>query len=292
MRPQSIDAQPSKSRVPGKRETSKEKSLAIIREAHQKALVAAAALEGEIERLSHPLPQSQPEVRVTSKSRDCWAYGATECKRRHHQVWFTNNPAPCHPPQECPESGKGEATTEDLELGELLDLKLGVTSFLRGSAESSEEQGPPPELPVWDLCKLVTWKSKMTETPEWWRELLVVPGVPNCKRLVQKVWASFSHPKRASEVKEMKDHCQAPPAPPCLLRKSFQLPPDTIFACWDIREIWREKTITYAHAIQYWVEKSDLPTGGSHASWLKVWRSCRRRWSITSPFWTGKSLRV
>ena len=60
----------------------------------------------------------------------------------------------------------------------------------------------------------------------------------------------------------MKDHCQAPPAPVCLLRKSFQLPPDTIFACQDIREIQREKVITYAHALQYWVEKSDLPTGG------------------------------
>ena len=44
-RPLSINAQPSKSRVPGKRETSVEKSLAPIREAHQKVMAAAAALK-------------------------------------------------------------------------------------------------------------------------------------------------------------------------------------------------------------------------------------------------------
>ena len=220
-------------------ETSIEKSLAPIREAPQKVLAAAAAaaLKGEIERLSHPLPGVQLEVRVRLKSRDCWMYGATECKRRHCQVQFTNNPAPCHPLRESPEFGKGEATAEDLDLGKLPELEPGVTSFLWGSVESSEEEGPPPELPVWELCKWVTWKAKPTETPDWWRELLAVPGVPNCKRLVWKIWASFSHPKRASEMKNKKDHCEAPPAPLCLLRKSFQPPPDTIFTCRDIREI-------------------------------------------------------
>ena len=92
MRPRSINAQPSKSRVPGKRETSIEKNLAPIREAHQKVLATAAALEGEIERLSCPLPQSWPEVRVRLKSRDCWMHGATESKRRHCQVHFTDSP--------------------------------------------------------------------------------------------------------------------------------------------------------------------------------------------------------
>ena len=69
-------------------------------------------------------------------------------------------------------------------------------------------------------------------------------------------------PPEGSEVKKMKDHCEAPPAPLCLHRESFQLPPNTIFACWDIREVWREKMIAYTHALQYWVEKSDPPTGG------------------------------
>ena len=85
-RPQSFNAWPSKGRATRKRETSLEKSLVPIREAHQKALAATAALKGEIERLSHPLPWSWPEVRVRLKSRDHQMQGATECKRRHHQV--------------------------------------------------------------------------------------------------------------------------------------------------------------------------------------------------------------
>ena len=85
-RPQSFDVWPLKGRVTGKRETSIEKSLAPIREAHQKGLAATAALKGEIERLSHPLPQSQLEVRARSKSRDHKMQGATECKRRHGAI--------------------------------------------------------------------------------------------------------------------------------------------------------------------------------------------------------------
>ena len=167
MRPQSIEAWPSKSRVPGKRETSIEKSLAPIREAHQKALAAAAALKGEIERLSHPLPWSQPEVRARLKSRDCWMHGTAQSKRRHCQVHFTNSPTPYHLPRDSPESGKGKLTPEDSDLGELLELEPGVTFFLRGSEESSEEEGPPHELPLGEFHKWVTWKAKTTETPDW-----------------------------------------------------------------------------------------------------------------------------
>ena len=158
-------------------------------------LAVADALKGEIERLSHPLCQSQLEVRVRSKSRECQMHGATESKRRHCQVCFTNSPTPYHLPRDSPESGKGKPIPEDSDLGELLELEPGVTSFLRGSAESLEEEGPPPELPLGEFCKWVTWKAKMTKTPDWWRELLVVLGVPNCKRLAWKVQASFSHPK-------------------------------------------------------------------------------------------------
>ena len=43
--------------------------------------------------------------------------------------------------------------------------------------------------------------------------------------------------------------------------RSFPTTPSTIFACRDIQEVWREKTIAYAHALQYWAEKSNPPTG-------------------------------
>ena len=78
-------------------------------------------------------------------------------------------------------------TTEDLDLGEPPELEPWVTSFLRGSAESLEEEGPPPEPSISELCKWVMWKAEMTKTPDWWRELLAVPGVPKGKRLAHKV---------------------------------------------------------------------------------------------------------
>ena len=57
-RPQLTDAWPPRGRTPGRgrRETSAERSLATMREAHQRALAMVATLEGEIERLSHPSP--------------------------------------------------------------------------------------------------------------------------------------------------------------------------------------------------------------------------------------------
>ena len=67
-----------------------ERSLAKVREAHQKALAMAAALKEEIEQLSCPLIRSQPEVWAHSKNRDCHVCrsrgqkrgGATRCNLR------------------------------------------------------------------------------------------------------------------------------------------------------------------------------------------------------------------
>ena len=114
-------------------------------------------------------------------------------------------------------SSEEELALEDLDLGELLELEPGVTSFLTRLAESSEEEGSPPEPPVGELCKWVMWKAEATKTPDWWRELLALPGVPNCKKLAWQIQALFSHPRRAMEMEETKYHCHTPPAPPCLL---------------------------------------------------------------------------
>ena len=158
-------------------------------------------------------------------------------------------------------------TPDGSDLGKPLELEPGVTSFLTRLEGSSEEEGPPPEPPVGELREWVTWKAEATKTPDWWRQLLALVGVPDCKKLARQIWVSFSHPRRAKEMKEMKYHCHAPPAPLCLLQDHFLPPPITIFACRDIWEVWREKTIVYACAIQYWVEKSNLPAGGQPC-WL------------------------
>ena len=57
-----------------------------MREAHQKVLAMAAALEGEREMLSCPLSQRWLEVRARLKSKDCQMHGSMECKRRQCQV--------------------------------------------------------------------------------------------------------------------------------------------------------------------------------------------------------------
>ena len=65
-----------------------------------------------------------------------------------------------------------------------------------------------------------------------------------------------------SDLHRMKNDHQALPALLCLHQKSFLLPPDSIFTCWDIWEIPHEKTVAYAQALQFWVEKVNLPTEG------------------------------
>ena len=69
-RPHPEDPHSLRSSVPqkGKRDSSVERSLATVCEAHQKALAMAATLKEEIERLS--CTQNCSEMRVRSKSRD------------------------------------------------------------------------------------------------------------------------------------------------------------------------------------------------------------------------------
>ena len=155
-KPRSKDPQPLKGGVPGEKETSVEWSLANMREAHQKALATAAALEGEIERLSCPLSQRWPEVRGSyGRSKDCRVYRSMECKKRQHQVSFSDTPT-THPLTKENVGPTGEELApEDLDLGKLLELEPSITSFLTGSVESSEEEKSPPEPPVGELHEWV-----------------------------------------------------------------------------------------------------------------------------------------
>ena len=90
----------------------------------------------------------------------------------------------------------------------------------------------------------------------------MVPGVDDYEKLACEVLASFRFPKRASEQCWVKNDHQAPPALPCLHWKNFLLPPDSIFACWDIWEIQHKKMVAYVWALQFWAGKVNLPTGG------------------------------
>ena len=98
--------------------------------------------------------------------------------------------------------------------------------------------------------------------PGWWPELAKVPGVDDHQELAQKVWASFELPRQIIEWHGMENYHQVPPALPCICQKNFLPQPDPKFACWDIRELQLEKMVAYAQALQFWAEKSNLPTQG------------------------------
>ena len=69
-----------------------------------------------------------------------------------------------------------------------------------------------------ELKNWVTWRAQTCETPNWWQELVIVPGVDNCEKLAHEVQVSFGLPQRVSEQCWVENDHQAPPAPPCLCK--------------------------------------------------------------------------
>ena len=169
------EVQPPSSRTPrmGRRDASVERSLAKTREAHQKALAMAAALEEEIEWLSCPLIRSWSETRAHSQSRDCHRCRSWGQKRRCCQVQLEDCHAPYfkyHPSWRGSESKGDMEAMEDFNLEDLPELGPEVICFLQGSVESSEEENmemPSHLPPIEALEKLVTWRPQVYETPNW-----------------------------------------------------------------------------------------------------------------------------
>ena len=143
--------------------------------AHQKALSAAAALEGEIKRLSRMRAHPRSGVRLRSqdcqRSREGW-------KKRQCQVSFMDELAPSQSASPKTPMGKEEFEGKEANLGDLTELKPAVASFLWGSPETSDDEGKktPPEPTVSDSAEWMTWKAKKCNTPNWWMELSTVPG--------------------------------------------------------------------------------------------------------------------
>ena len=120
----------SRSSAPHRRKNddSVERSLAMVCEAHQKALGTISTLEKEIKRLN--CTQAHSQSRARSKSGDCQRLSGEGQKRRHRQVRFADEPAPSQSADpKTPLDGEGsKGRGSDLE--ELLKLKLMVASFL------------------------------------------------------------------------------------------------------------------------------------------------------------------
>ena len=51
-----------------------------------------------------------------------------------------------------------------------------------------------------DFGQWVKWKSERCKTPDWWEELLAVPGKEDAKRLAREVRASFTLPQHMWEL--------------------------------------------------------------------------------------------
>ena len=136
---------------------------------------------------------------------------------------------------------------------ELPELKLMVASFLQGLPETLVDEGKktPLEPVTLDFGLWVPWKVERCETPEWWMELLAVPGKEDARKLSREVRVSFGLPWWLQELGSREATLQAPPALPCLCRQKFMPPANLIFACRDIREIPREKVVAYARALQH-----------------------------------------
>ena len=149
-------------------------------------------------------------------------------------------------------------------MDELLELKPTVASFLRGSLETSQDEGEEtsPEPLVIEFSQWIPWKAKRCKTPEWWTELLMVPGKDDHRKPAREVRPSFGLPWQMRELGTREATLQTPLTPPCLCRQKFILPADSIYACRDIREIPWEKVVAYAMALQHWAEQNNLPAGG------------------------------
>ena len=107
---------------------SVERSLAMVHEAHQKALATILTLEKEIERLNHTRAHLQSRAR--SKSRDCQRPSGEGQKKRCCQVWFADEPAPSQSADPKTQPGEEGSKGRGSDLEELPELKLMVASFL------------------------------------------------------------------------------------------------------------------------------------------------------------------
>ena len=158
-----------------------------------------------------------------------------------------------------PPSGMGSEGT-DSDLGEPPQLQADVASFLQGSSKMTEEESKEisPGPPISQPAEWVQWKAKRCDVPDWWAELSTVP-LEDIEKLARQVRALFKLPKHMHELDPEEAPFHAPLAPPCLHQWRFMPPIISAFACQDIWEIPREKTVTYARALQYLTEQRNLP---------------------------------
>ena len=201
----------SRSRTPCRRNHDPvEQTLATVWEAHQKVLSTVSTLEREIERLHHTWAQSQLKAR--SKSGDHHRPSGEGQKRKHCQVRFADDPALSQSTDLKTPLGKEGSQGRGSDLGELPELKptchflpVRVTKNFRwrGWEHTSESD-------IMDFSLWTQWRAETCETPEWWEELLAVPGNMDMRKLARQVRASLLLPQWLWELDTREATLQAP----------------------------------------------------------------------------------
>ena len=121
-----------------------------------------------------------------------------------------------------------------------------------------EDEEMLPEPSISKSAKWVQWRAEKCDVPNWWAELSTVLQ-EDTGRPAQEVRALFQLPRCMHELDPREAPFHVPPAPPCLHQQRFMSPIISTFACRDIQEIPREKTVTYTRALQCLMEQNNLP---------------------------------
>ena len=137
-----------------------------MHKAHQKALSTTATLEEEIEKLHQMKASSGSEQR--HRDRDSQRLEERR-KKRQHQVSFSSQPIASQSANPDMTSGRMGSKGGDSDLGEPLQLKAEVASFLQGSSRMSEDKDEEMllEPSVSKPTKWVWWRAKKFDIPDW-----------------------------------------------------------------------------------------------------------------------------
>ena len=155
--------------------------------------------------------------------------------------------------------------TSDCNLGPLPTKELELEYFLREqTATQGAEEGCdlPPEPSVENYEVWVEWQGHHMHKPDWWEEVVAIPQAEDPWKLTRKVQTSFEIPQVRCKALQTRNNNSAPLAAKCINRKAFLPVPDPVKPCQDYREGQPWKTLAYTQALQYWVEKANLPSPG------------------------------
>ena len=248
---------------------SREWELAKDREAHWHALAATATLEEQIE-LSRwatwtqldvcfcSPSQDRPRRRPRGQSQRCCMADSLAGSPMHslsgpfQWVAFAD-------PKTSEEDWAARQPSPTYDLGPSWELGPDLKCFLQEPATmQGEGKGGDvlPEALAGNYERWIKCRWCWVHTPKWWQEFL---GIDDFQELTQKIRASFEIPRVRSEALDIDNDYSAPPAPKCICQKDLLPPPNLMFPSQDFREGQSHKTLAYAQALQYWVEKVSPP---------------------------------